>query len=496
MIKDPFNWQGRNQRERPVYRISLLSSSFIALLCFPTIASADPAGDEARRQASMASASASAAAIDRRNSDAAFQAGLRQPSSPSGSSASSSSNSSTTSAGGLASSGAASNGPQSVVARRTYTVWVSETLPQAATRLAQEAAAGNAQSQYWLGRMNYGGYGVPINLVEARRLFVAAATQNHIEGMAYAGQFLVLGQGGPVDRTRGLSYLFEAAEANNAEAQAILGVQYMNISIETNNNARMPRAISYLERAAVAGNALAQTTLGTTIYYLGVGGVAVDGVKAVRYMRQAVAQGEPMSMYYLGNLMVNGDAWTGENRTDGWSLVSRAAQAGNGRAMWLLGSAKMEGSRGQAKNEAEGARLLRASAETGDRNGQYMWGQLLYFGAGVRENKAEGLATIRRSADQSQGEAQLFLAKSYHDGDTGITPNRVEAARWARLSAESGNSAGQSYFGRLLWTGDGVSIDKVAAARWIKKAADQRHPDAVSDMADSEVQAILRTLRD
>ena len=56
---------------------------------------------------------------------------------------------------------------------------------QIAQRLAREAAAGNAQSQYQLGRMNAAGFGGRENMTEARRLFVAAANQGHIEGSAY-----------------------------------------------------------------------------------------------------------------------------------------------------------------------------------------------------------------------------------------------------------------------------------------------------------------------
>lgn len=70
----------------------------------PGIAHADPAGDEAGRQSIMADSRASAAAIDRRNSDQAFQAGLTRSSSGggnSGSSSSGSSSGSSSSSGGL-----------------------------------------------------------------------------------------------------------------------------------------------------------------------------------------------------------------------------------------------------------------------------------------------------------------------------------------------------------------------------------------------------------
>ena len=496
------------------FKAIMLATAFLTV---PVIAFADPA-DEARRQAQMQSSRDSAAAIDRRNADQAFQQGLARSSSsapnsgsPSGSSGS---GSSSPLPGGRTNDSAYSGGPAAegynaatgqitvnvsggggvAAARAAIATLSSPTLAQIAQRLSREAAAGNAQSQYQLGRMNAAGYGVSENMTEARRLFVAAASQGHVEASAYAGQFLVYGKGGPVDMARGMSYAETAAKAGNIDAKSMLGVRYMTTAFETGNNADMPRAIQFLEQAALGGNAIAQATLGTTVYYYGVGGVPADGVKAVRYLRMGAEQGEPMSMYYLGNLMVNGDPWTGENRNEGWSLVTRSSQAGNGRAMWLLGAAKFNGSRGQQKDEAAGMRLIRQSAETGDRNGQHTWGLMLYAGMGQAENKREGLRYIRLAADQSFPDALTFIGKSYYFGDEGMVKNLTEAARWARLAAESGDMEGQAFYSKLLWAGEGVAQDRVQAVRWLKKAADQGDEASVNDLKDPEVAAILRTL--
>ena len=488
-----------------------------ASLAVPIVASADPA-DEARRQAQMQSSRDSAAAIDRRNADQAFQQGLARSSSGaprSGSTSGSLSNGgSSPLPGGRANDSAYSGGPAAegynaatgritvnvsggggvAAARAAIAKASTPTLAQTAQRFNRESAAGNAQSQYQLGRMNAAGYGVPENMTEARRLFVAAASQGHIEASYYAGQFLVYGKGGPVDISRGMAFSETAARAGNNDAKSLLGVRYMTTAIETGNNTDMPRALSYLERAADAGNAVAQATLGTTIYYYGVGGVPVDGVKAVRYLRMGAAQGEPMSMYHLGNLMLNGDSWTGENQTEGWSLVTRSSQAGNGRAMWLLGAAKFNGSSGQQKDQAAGMLLTRQSAEIGDRNGQHTWGLMLYAGMGQAENKREGLRYIRLAADQSYPDSITFIGKSYYFGDEGMAKNLTEAARWARLAAESGSVEGQAFYSKLLWAGEGVAQDRVQAVKWLKKAANQGDEASVNDLKDPEVAAILRTL--
>ncbi len=268
----------------------------------------------------------------------------------------------------------------------------------------------------------------------------------------------------------------------------------MTTAIETGNNSNMPRAVSYLEQAADAGNAVAQAALGTTIYYYGVGGIAADGVKAVKYLQMGVEQGDPMSMYALGNLMVNGDKWTGENRTEGWALVSRAAQAGNTRAMWRLATAKSDGSSGQNQDLPEAVRLMRLAAENGDGVGQFGWGQMLYFGLGVPVNKAEGLRFTRMAADAGSYDAQYDMAITSYHGDAGVPKNLNEAARWAKLAADSGLPRAQLLYSKLLWAGEGVAQNRTQAVQWMKKAADQQDATAINDLKDPEVAAILRSL--
>lgn len=499
-------------------RAALLVTLFFS---FSTISYADGASDEARRQAQMASARASAAAIDRRNADQAFQQGLARSTSSTPNAGSSPNARSSSTSGAATPSGARANnsaysgaanegfnpatGTGTVIIRGNVTAASIRSsiqnagvtdFAQTAQRLGREAAAGNAQSQYLLGRMTYAGYGVTANEAEARRLFVAAANQRHIEASAYAGQFLVYGKGGPVDLARGMSYLENAAQAGNNDAKSMLGVRYMTTAFETGNNANMPRAIQYLEQSAQAGNAVAQATLGTTIYYYGVGGTQTNGVKAVRYMRMGAAQGETMSMYHLGNLMVNGDEWTGENRSEGWSLIARAAQAGEGRAMAKLGLAKLQGSLGQTQDSAEGTNLMRRSAEAGDRTGMHIYGNMLYNGENVAENKVAGIALVRRSADLDYGPAHVMMGKMSFFGDVGIPKDLNEAARRGRLAAATGAPEGQYFLGQLYYDGAGVPKDLKEALRWFRRAAAQGLPEAIKDVADPEMVAVARTMTD
>jgi uncharacterized protein len=500
-------------------KISLRTLLLITTLCtVPVFARADPA-DEARRQAQMQSSRDSAAAIDRRNADQAFQQSLARSSSLPANSGSNS-NSGGSSGGGTSplpggrANDSAYRGPTAegynaatgqitvnvsggggvAAARAAVAGLTAPTLSQTAQRLAREAAAGNAQSQYQLGRMYAAGYGVTENVTEARRLFVAAANQGHIEGSAYAGQFLLRGTGGPVDSVRSLTFLERAASAGNIGAKTVLGEHLIVNAIDTGTFTNTARAIRYLEEAGDAGNATAQDILGS-VYARGDAGVPKNGAKAEKYLRMGVEQGNPESMDTLGTLLIFGSLSIPQNQTEGWELVSRSAQAGNGRAMWRLGSALSEGSGGQTKNLAEGLRLTRLSAQTGDINGMFQLSMLTYHGVGLPADKVEGNRLFRLAADAGSGDAQHEMGLTYYHGDVGIAKNLVEAARWAAMSARTGSARGQLLYGKLLWAGEGVSQDRNQAVRFYKLAADQGNETAINDLKDPEVAAILRTLR-
>lgn len=491
-----------------------------ALYTVPVLAHADPA-DEARRQAQMQSSRDSAAAIDRRNADAAFQQGLARSSSTSTNSGSSSSSSSSPSGssplpGGRTNDSAYSGGPKAegynastgqitvnvsggggvAAARAAVAGLTAPNLAQTAQRLSREAAAGNARSQYQLGRMYASGYGVSENMAEARRLFVAAANQRHVEGSAYAGQFLLRGTGGPEDDARGEQYLEVAAQAGNVDAKAELGTHYVLAANEANGYRQISRGLRYMEESADAGKATAQSILGAYVYLQGHGNIQPDRAKGLKYLRMGAAQGEALSLRTLGYLMVNGHPWTGANFGEGWPFIARAIQLGDPGAMATLGLAKVNGQQGQAVDVAGGMALLRQSAEGGDSNGLVLYGTRLYEGVNVTANRITGLAYVKRGAEAGNAEAYRALALWNYFGSDAIAKDLSESLRWARLAAQSELPEGQHLLGQLYYEGAGVPKDLKEALRWFRRAAAQGYAPAVKDVADPEMVAVARTMSD
>jgi len=65
----------------------------------------------------------------------------------------------------------------------------------------------------------------------------------------------------------------------------------------------------------------------------------------------------------------------------------------------------------------------------------------------------------------------------YFAGD-GVTEDKMEAAKWFRLAADQGNAMAQSNLGVCYVRGDGVPQDKAEAMKWFRLAADQGDADA------------------
>lgn len=88
------------------------------------------------------------------------------------------------------------------------------------------------------------------------------------------------------------------------------------------------------------------------------------------------------------------------------------------------------------------------------------------------------LSTIERSAKAGDAAAQYTLGEMYYNGDLRLRPDHVAAAIWLRKAAEQGHPEAQWQLGIMYWEGYGVPRDDAAAFTWLRKAADQGHAHA------------------
>ena len=91
-----------------------------------------------------------------------------------------------------------------------------------------------------------------------------------------------------------------------------------------------------------------------------------------------------------------------------------------------------------------------------------------------RGDYAAAAGPLHHAAERGDAEAQFRLGYLYQLGE-GVSVDDVEAARWLRLAAEQGHADAQHGLGLLYATGSGVPLDRVAVERWYRAAAEQGH---------------------
>lgn len=133
----------------------------------------------------------------------------------------------------------------------------------------------------------------------------------------------------------------------------------------------------------------------------------------------------------------------------------------------------LDGAAAQTGNVDE--KEMRLWADRGDPDAQFELGLRLVTGEGVKKNEQEGVAFIRKAADQNHLRAQHVLGSLYEEG-LGVEVDLPKAVEWYRKAANYGFAMAQHSLGILYDTGKGVEKDPKESAQWFRKAANQDHP--------------------
>lgn len=120
-----------------------------------------------------------------------------------------------------------------------------------------------------------------------------------------------------------------------------------------------------------------------------------------------------------------------------------------------------------AKDDKLATEYFRKGAELGSAKSQFNLGKML-----LAVNQVdEGLAWMKKAADQSLPEAALAYGSILYFGDHGVTKNYDLAAPYFRIAAEAELPDAQNFLGMMCELGLGVPVDAAAAGQWFRKAA-------------------------
>lgn len=134
------------------------------------------------------------------------------------------------------------------------------------------------------------------------------------------------------------------------------------------------------------------------------------------------------------------------------------------------------------KDYVTAANEYRPLAERGDPEAQYRIGRMYEFGNGYAQDKAQGIAWIRKAAAQGHVDAEQELGVVYATGD-GVPQDDVQAVAWFRKAAEQGDATAQYNLGLLYAKGQGVTKDYAQSVDWWRKSAAQGNADAQFKLA-------------
>ncbi len=231
------------------------------------------------------------------------------------------------------------------------------------------------------------------------------------------------------------------------------------ISVACQLLAYTPPSPQELQLKADAGDADAQAMLGES-YARGEWGVEKDYEQALKYLRPAAEQNNPVALNCLGFMYSEG--------------------YGVDQDLVIAGKYFMSSFRGlNDRKDTADPRLLQNLST------------LYLYGYGTKMNLKTSLDLSLMSAEQGYARAQSVVGVAYMRGK-GLSKDGAAAVKWFRLAAEQGYAPAQYSMGILYKHGDGyVDQNRDEAIKWFTLAADQGFAPAAKALQEMPSQEQL-----
>lgn len=235
--------------------------------------------------------------------------------------------------------------------------------------LEKQAAAGDADAQFLVGRTYLRGDGVAPNDARAVEWFRRAAEQGQFKAQHNFAALLLEGRGVARDDAEAARWLRKAADQGSAPSQVLLG----DLLLAGRGGARnVDEGLAWYRRAADQGDEAAQFRLAEYFYFPAEGAGQPDYVEAARWYRPLAERGRAVAQNAYGVIVERG---FGETKA----------------------------------NPAEAARWFLKAARQGDRKGQSNLGRLYFEGNGVKRDPVQAYAWLKVSADRGEATAKNLL---------------------------------------------------------------------------------------
>lgn len=391
-------------------------------------------------------------------------------------------------------------------------------LPKAFGYYRRSADAGNPVAALRAGEMMARGQGTARDTEAGRQMVRRLADAGNPDALIMLGNLYRDPQSLNVDKDRAIAAYEKAASLGQTAALLRLGDFYSDgatVAVD------LPKALDYYLQAAAAGDLAGEVAVGAMIAR---GQGTTRNVKAGREMvREVVATGDANALVVLGDLLSRGDAGPVDAK-GAIEAYTKAVALGRSQALLRLGDLYRDGNLVK-KNGKRAAEYYRQAADLGDLYGLYSLGQGMTDRVlGRTGSPAEGQKTLLQAQQSGLSEAVRPLADSYIDIqgsrrgtrqalallETEMLAGNIEAAKHLVGLYRDGRRAGRvmlvkpqpeqarmvlAQISQSLPRGDLLFEDLMFAAASKKKAAYQTILDRIDELAPSDRQALVRTLR-
>ncbi|HCU06838.1 MAG TPA: hypothetical protein DIC42_04565 [Holosporales bacterium] len=222
-------------------------------------------------------------------------------------------------------------------------------------------------------------------------------------------------------------------------------------------------ALKYLKMAVVNGHKHAHHNYATA---LSEAGFSED---AFFYFQIAADYGSIVAQYNCATILVNGIGVARDTKK-AFKYFKLAAENGFKEAQFSC-ALMLDRGEGVVQDYTEALIYFKRAADQGHRDAQFICGEMLHKRKGVVQDYTEAFKYYKMAADQGHVRAQyecgMFLKKQFLGTD--------DAVMYCKMAADQGHVEAQYECGMLLYSGEGIAVNKVEAFKYFEMAANQHH---------------------
>jgi len=300
---------------------------------------------------------------------------------------------------------------------------------------------GNAAECYAVGWMYENGCFLPTEYASAAKMYLKAAEKENLSALTAIANLYIEGKedgdGFPMDESKAIAYLTQAADRGHCDAIHQLGICFhQGKGVEVDKE----KAKQMWEKAASMGHADAQFDLAISM-------PPKEPQLILPYLKGAADKGHTEAIGLLGTWYLRGHG-VDQNEKKGMELCGLAAKRGHTDSIVSLAIHLLNNSEGDQDNH-QAREYLEIGAEAGNTTALLELGQLYRNGSdGIPVDYTKAARYLQEAADGGEHGALIILA-FMHTHEQGLPKDEEKFKTLLKRAGEAGEMEG--YYHLACW---------------------------------------------